>query len=120
MTGDTNTIDASTGKYLRDKYAIIGVGETPYLRGGGRTTRYMATTAVEKVQDAHNFALEVWATSGVFALLVLLLTLGSFFRQVMEVVAARASAFEAADRIPNCHHICRLIRKGDLKPEASK
>ncbi|MEM7191195.1 MAG: hypothetical protein AAF439_16400, partial [Pseudomonadota bacterium] len=28
------------------KYAIVGVGETEYLRGGGRTTRAMATTAI--------------------------------------------------------------------------
>ena len=39
-------IDATTPKYLRDKYAIIGVGETAYTRGMGRTTRWMATQAV--------------------------------------------------------------------------
>jgi NAD(P)-dependent dehydrogenase (short-subunit alcohol dehydrogenase family) len=31
-------------KHLADKYA--GVGETAYLRGGGRTTRAMATEAI--------------------------------------------------------------------------
>jgi acetyl-CoA acetyltransferase len=41
-------IDGTTPKYLRDKYAIIGVGETPYTRGMGRTTRWMATQAVRK------------------------------------------------------------------------
>lgn len=40
--------DVSTERFLRDKYAIVGVGETEYLRGGGRTTRAMATTAVRK------------------------------------------------------------------------
>lgn len=39
-------IDASTPKHLADKFAIVGVGETAYLRGGGRTTRAMATTAI--------------------------------------------------------------------------
>jgi len=38
--------DATSGKHLADRYAIVGVGETAYLRGGGRTTRAMATTAI--------------------------------------------------------------------------
>ena len=38
--------DATTPKYLRDKYAIVGIGETPYTRGSGRTTRAMGSTAV--------------------------------------------------------------------------
>ena len=28
--------DATTPKYLRDKYAIVGVGETTYTRGSGQ------------------------------------------------------------------------------------
>ena len=31
-----STIDASSEKYLRGKYAIVGVGETGYTRGSGR------------------------------------------------------------------------------------
>src|ERR1041385_8402513 len=38
--------DASTPKYLRDKYAIVGVGETTYTRGSGMTTRGLGTWAV--------------------------------------------------------------------------
>ncbi len=38
--------DTSAPKYLRDKYAIIGVGETPYTRNSGRTTRHMGVEAV--------------------------------------------------------------------------
>src|SRR5437763_1259366 len=46
-------VDASTPKYLRDKYAIVGVGETAYTRGSGRTTRAMGSEAVRKaMQDA--------------------------------------------------------------------
>ncbi|MBI2160190.1 MAG: hypothetical protein HYU25_07430 [Candidatus Rokubacteria bacterium] len=33
-------------KSLRDKYCIVGVGETEYSRGSGRTTRAMAVEAV--------------------------------------------------------------------------
>ncbi|MEM7022272.1 MAG: hypothetical protein AAF637_06715 [Pseudomonadota bacterium] len=39
-------VDATTERYLRDRYAIVGVGETPYVRGAGRTTRAMATSAI--------------------------------------------------------------------------
>ncbi len=39
-------IDVTTPKYLRDKYAIVGVGETPYTRGSGKTTRAMGTFAL--------------------------------------------------------------------------
>jgi len=33
-------------KHLRDKYCIVGVGETEYSRGSGRTTRALAVEAV--------------------------------------------------------------------------
>src|SRR6185503_9362176 len=40
-------------KTLRDKYCIVGVGETEYSRASGRTTRAMAVEAVRKaVLDA--------------------------------------------------------------------
>src|SRR6201987_855358 len=41
-----NDVDATTPKYLRDKYAVVGVGETTYTRGSGRTTRALGTWAV--------------------------------------------------------------------------
>src|SRR5260221_11633396 len=45
--------DTSTPKYLRDKYAIGGVGETTYTRGSGKTTRAVATWAVRNaIADA--------------------------------------------------------------------
>src|SRR5271168_5217855 len=46
-------VDATTPKYLRDKYAIVGVGETTYTRGSTKTTRAMGTWAVRNaVLDA--------------------------------------------------------------------
>ena len=46
-------MDATAPKFLRDKYAIIGVGETKYTRSSGRTTRHMAVEAVRNaMQDA--------------------------------------------------------------------
>ena len=34
--------------HLRDKYCIVGVGETEYSRGSGRSTRAMAVEAIRK------------------------------------------------------------------------
>jgi acetyl-CoA acetyltransferase len=60
MATDSGSSDATTPKFLRDKYAIIGVGETPYLRPSGRTTRYMGTTAVRNAMtDAGIGAAEI-------------------------------------------------------------
>ncbi|MEJ0070707.1 MAG: hypothetical protein WDO24_20515 [Pseudomonadota bacterium] len=43
----------TTPGHLRDKYAIVGVGETEYLRGSGKTTRALGTIAVRKaIEDA--------------------------------------------------------------------
>ena len=39
-------IDATTPRTLRDRYAIVGVGETSYTRGSGRTTRALGTWAI--------------------------------------------------------------------------
>ena len=38
-------------KHLRDKYCIVGVGETTYSRGSGRSTRAMALEAVRNAVD---------------------------------------------------------------------
>ena len=39
-------VDATSPKYLRDKYAIVGVGETTYMRGSGKIRRYEVRTGV--------------------------------------------------------------------------
>lgn len=60
------------------------IGDHPWLGVGpghfGRFyPRYMAETAFQKVKDPHNFALEIWSTCGVFALIALLAALAAFF-----------------------------------------
>ena len=47
----TTDIDTTADKYLRDKYAIIGVGETTYTRGSGTTTRGLGTWAIKNAMD---------------------------------------------------------------------
>ena len=45
--------DATTSPHLRDKYAVIGIGETEYTRGSNMTTRALATTAIRNaIRDA--------------------------------------------------------------------
>src|SRR6204780_1005584 len=39
-------VEATTPKFLRDKYAVVGIGETAYTRGSNMTTRALATSAV--------------------------------------------------------------------------
>jgi hypothetical protein len=79
------------------------IGEHPWLGVGpgnfGRHyPRYMAETASEKVQDPHNFALEIWATCGIFALLALLATLAAFFRRTWHVLLCPESVVSASER----------------------
>ena len=46
-------MDATTPKYLRNKYAIAGVGETTYRRGSEESTRNLATWAINNaLEDA--------------------------------------------------------------------
>ena len=48
MTQDT---DVTSPKHLRDKYAIVGVGETEYSRNSERTTRHMAVEAIRTAMN---------------------------------------------------------------------
>ncbi|MGH6897769.1 MAG: thiolase C-terminal domain-containing protein [Geminicoccaceae bacterium] len=53
-------IDATSAGALRDRYAIVGVGETAYVRGAGTTTRALATSAIRNAMaDAALGAAEV-------------------------------------------------------------
>ena len=44
-------IEATTERFLRNKYAIVGVGETTYRRGSEETTRNLATWAINNAID---------------------------------------------------------------------
>lgn len=53
-------IEGTTPKYLRDKYAVVGIGETDYRRGSTLSTRAMATQAVgNAMRDAGLKASEI-------------------------------------------------------------
>ena len=64
---------------IRD-HPWLGVGPGNF---GRYFPRYMVPTAAdEKILDPHNFALDVWAAGGVFALAALLVALGAVFRRL--------------------------------------
>ena len=45
--------DVTATRYLRDKQPIVGVGETTYVRGSGKTTRALGTWALRNaIADA--------------------------------------------------------------------
>jgi O-antigen ligase len=78
------------------------IGEHPWLgvgpgNFGNAYTRLMEPAAGETIKDPHNFALEIWATSGVFALVALLATLAVFFVVMLRGLLATAPADHPAD-----------------------
>jgi O-antigen ligase len=60
----------------RPRNLWLGVGPGNF---GEQYRRYMAPTAEETIKDPHNFAIEIWATCGLFALAALLAALLLFF-----------------------------------------
>ncbi len=44
-------LEGTTSKHLRGKYAIVGVGETEFMRGSGCTTRTLGTRAIRAAME---------------------------------------------------------------------
>src|SRR5262249_1757295 len=72
----------ATGRLIPG-YPLLGAGPGNF---GRVYPRYMAPHADEKIQDPHNFALEMWATCGVIALGALAFTLVAFFFKIAAAV----------------------------------
>ena len=69
----------TTWQMIRER-PWLGVGPGNF---GENYPRLMPDTAEEKIKDPHNFALEMWATCGVFALLTLAAALAAFFVHII-------------------------------------
>jgi tetratricopeptide (TPR) repeat protein len=69
----------ATWKMIAD-HPWLGVGPANF---GRAYPRWMSETASEKIKEPHNFALEVWSSAGLFALLGLLTALAAFFFSVV-------------------------------------
>src|SRR5260370_1101154 len=57
-------VDATTPKYLRDKYAIVGVGEATYTRGSNKTTRALGSWAGRVAGDMLQNRAYGWQSAG--------------------------------------------------------
>ncbi len=68
----------TTWQMIRER-PWLGVGPGNF---GENYSRLMPASSEEKIKDPHNFALEIWATCGLFALLALLAALAAFFVQI--------------------------------------
>ncbi|MHB1423612.1 MAG: O-antigen ligase family protein [Gemmataceae bacterium] len=69
----------TTWEMIRER-PWLGVGPGNF---GENYTRLMPASSEEKIKDPHNFALETWATCGIFALLALLTALAGFVYRVV-------------------------------------
>jgi hypothetical protein len=66
----------------------LGVGPGNF---GREYPKHMSPSAYETIADPHNFALELWSTMGVFALLAVLVALGAFFWRALKAPPGAAT-----------------------------
>jgi tetratricopeptide (TPR) repeat protein len=86
---------SATVKMIRD-HPWLGVGPGHF---GRFYPRYMKETAFQKIKDPHNFALEIWSTCGIFALLALMVVIAGFFWQTRRAwLGAEASKEKTKDQ----------------------
>lgn len=70
----------TTWQMIRER-PWLGVGPGNFSEN---YTRLMPPNSEEKIKDPHNFALEMWSTCGIFALLALLGALAVFFVRIVQ------------------------------------
>ncbi len=85
-------------------YPLLGVGPGNFQ---DFYTQYKLPQASEEIRDPHNFLLEVWATSGTFALVALCLVLIAFARSAWRLPTS-TQATDADEREPGA-------RSGNVK-----
>src|SRR5262249_28759357 len=76
----------------------LGVGPGNF---GRHYPQYMLVTATEKIIDPHNFAIELWATGGLFALLGMLVALAAFVRQTVPAAKKGLDTFLPEQKVPD-------------------
>jgi hypothetical protein len=77
----------NTLKMIRE-HPWLGVGPGQF---GTYYTRYMGESDGETIKDPHNFALEIWATCGIFAMLALLAAFALFYRRTVQALLSAPS-----------------------------
>jgi O-antigen ligase len=90
----------ATWRMIED-HPWLGVGPGNFA---GWYTRYLPPGAGESIRDPHNFALELWATCGLFAMLALLAALGVLFVQVVRWWGGEVVKDSQGPTTPPPHH----------------
>ena len=62
-----------------EQFPLLGVGPGNF---GNSYTRFMNETALEKIKDPHNFALELWSSAGITALLLFVMVIAILFQRL--------------------------------------
>ncbi len=63
-----------------DQYPLLGVGPGNF---GNSYARFMNENALEKIKDPHNFALELWSSAGIIALLLFAMVIVILFQRLV-------------------------------------
>ena len=98
--GKTESTAALRLEYWRTTWKMIadhvwfGVGPGQF---GRYYPRYMDATAGDTLSDPHNFVLEIWATCGLFALVMLLAVFVLFYQRVGRVLLSTPTVDGAGD-----------------------
>jgi len=63
-----------------DQFPLLGVGPGNF---GNSYARFMNENALEKIKDPHNFALELWSSAGIIALLLFITVIAILFQRLV-------------------------------------
>lgn len=63
-----------------EKFPLLGVGPGNF---GNSYPRFMNENALEKIKDPHNFALELWSSAGITALLLFAMVIAILFQRLL-------------------------------------
>lgn len=92
-----NRVDYWSSTWEMIKEHPLGVGAGNFAN---EYPRYMKPGAYETIKDPHNFALEMWATAGVAALVGILIALGGFFwKSLLSVRASEAARNDNQEKV---------------------
>jgi hypothetical protein len=80
-----------------EQYPLLGVGPGNF---GNSYARFMNENALEKIKDPHNFALELWSSAGIVALLLFAMVIAILFQRLVMHRENELSEQEYSNPIP--------------------
>ena len=80
-----------------EQYPLLGVGPGNF---GNSYARFMNENALEKIKDPHNFALELWSSAGIIALLLFAMVIVILFQRLVMHHENESAEQEYSNPIP--------------------